>query len=297
MTRTVVLIGGNGQLGQDLARVWARRFPDDRLVSLTHAQISVEDPALVDAVLPPLRPDLVINTSAYHKVDLVEETPGPAFAVNATGPLNLARACRRLDAELVHFSTDYVFSGRLQRPHTEADRVDPINVYGVSKAAGEMLVAFTHERHFLIRSCGLYGLAGSAGKGGNFVETMLRKAEAGEAIRVVDDQVLTPTATPVLAEQVAEIVQHGEPGLYHATCQAECSWYDFAAEIFRQSGLNPNFRPQSTAEAGSAATRPRYSVLENAHLKRLGIDVLPTWQEALAVYLSARAEARRAQTV
>lgn len=297
MSRTVVLIGCNGQLGQDLVKVWARRFPDDRLVGLTHAEISVEDPASVAGVLPPLKPDLVVNTSAYHRVDLVEETPVPAFAVNATGPLNLARACRELDADLVHFSTDYVFSGKLRRPHVESDPVDPINVYGVSKAAGEMLVAFSHPRHYLIRSCGLYGLAGSAGKGGNFVETMLRKARAGEAIRVVDDQVLTPTSTPVLAEQVAELVEHGEPGLYHATCQGECSWYEFAAEIFRQAGLSPQLSPQSTAHAGSPATRPSYSVLENARLKRLGIDVLPSWQEALAGYLALRAEARPAEAV
>lgn len=292
MTRRVVIVGSNGQLGQDLTRVWTRRFPDDRLVGLTHSQISVEDPASVAAVLPPLSPDVVINTSAYHRVDLVEETPVPAFAVNATGPLNLARACRDLEADLVHFSTDYVFSGRLRRPHVESDPVEPINVYGVSKAAGEMLVAFTHAHHFLIRSCGLYGLAGSAGKGGNFVETMLRKAHAGEAIRVVDDQVLTPTSTPVLAEQVAEIVEHGEPGLYHATCQGECSWYEFAAEIFRQAGLSPRLSPQRTAQAGSLAARPSYSVLENARLKRLGIDVLPGWEEALAGYLALRAEAR-----
>jgi dTDP-4-dehydrorhamnose reductase len=230
----------------------------------------------------------VINTAAYHRVDDIEDQPERAFAVNATGVRNLAVVCRELEATLVHISTDYVFSGRLGRPHREDDPVDPLNVYGVSKVAGEMLLRQAWPRHFIVRSCGLYGVTGSAGKGGNFVETMLRLAADGRPLRVVDDQVLTPTSTAVLAEQLAALCRTEAYGTYHATCQGECSWHGFAAEIFTRAGLQVQLSGQTTAEAGSRALRPSYSVLENRALDRLGLDVLPPWEEALARYLRER---------
>jgi dTDP-4-dehydrorhamnose reductase len=240
-------------------------------------------------VLLPLEPRLVLNATAYNLVDEAEADPVSAFQVNATGPRNLALAARELGAVLVHVSTDYVFSGSRRQPYAETDPLDPLSVYGVSKAAGEMLVRAVWPEHFIVRTCGLYGLAGSRGKGGNFVETMLRLAASGQAIRVVDDQVLTPTHTADLAVQIARLAGTEAYGTYHATSQGECSWYEFAAEIFRQAGLDPRLEPQTTAEAGRRARRPPYSVLDNQGLRRLGLDVMPGWRQSLETYLAARA--------
>jgi dTDP-4-dehydrorhamnose reductase len=290
----VVLVGSNGQLAHDLVQAWAEVHPGDELVGLTHAQVEVADLDSVRTALRPLRPQVVVNTAAYHKVDVVEGDPSRAFAVNATGPMNLALVCRELDAVLIHLSSDYVFSGSLKRPHREQDPVDPVNVYGVSKAAGEMLVRYLWPRHHVVRSSGLYGVAGSSGKGGNFVELMLRLAGEGKPIRVVDDQVLTPTSTRALARQLVTLVDSGRFGLYHATCQGECSWYRFTQEILRQSGVAASLQPQTTEESGAAAKRPRYSVLDNHNLRQLGLDRMPAWQDALAAYLAERKAAAAA---
>jgi dTDP-4-dehydrorhamnose reductase len=296
MSRPVVLIGAGGQLAHDLERAWPARRPGDRLIGLSHAEIEVADSDSVRQALFPLEPGLVVNTSAYHRVDEIEDQPERAFAVNAVGVRNLALACRELDAVLVHLSTDYVFSGRLGRPppHVEDDPVDPPNVYGASKVAGEMLLRQAWRRHFIVRSSGLYGVAGASGKGGNFVETMLRLAGEGRPMRVVADQVLTPTSTAALAEQLVVLCGTEAYGTYHATCQGECSWHRFASEIFAQAGMKVELAAQTTAESGARALRPVYSVLENRALAGLGLDLLPPWQEALAGYLRERQAARAA---
>src|SRR5437660_1253984 len=183
-------------------------------------------------ILDSVQPDVVISSAAYHKVEECEQPPALSFGVNAVGPRNLALACRCSNAVLVHFSTDYVFDGARQQPYTETDLPHPLNVYGISKLAGEGMVALTWERHFVIRTCGLYGVAGSSGKGGNFVETMLRKAAEGAPIRVVDDQVLTPTFTGDLAEGVARLLDTEVYGLYHISAEGQCSWHEFARKIF-----------------------------------------------------------------
>lgn len=289
MSRTVVVIGGDGQLGHDLRWTWPEQHPDDRLVSLGHGDVEVTDRGSVDAALAEHAPDLVINTAAFHKVDLIEQTPEPAFQVNVIGARNVALACEATGAACMFISTDYVFTDSPGHPHAEDDPVRPADVYGASKAAGEMVVRLACRRHYIVRSCGLYGVAGASGKGGNFVETMLRLAASGRPIKVVDDQVMTPTPTYDLARQLAALADHDDFGTYHATCQGQCSWYEFAGEIFRRSGLKPELSPQTSAESGSAAPRPPYSVLDNTRLRRLGIDLLPAWQEGLARYLRVRA--------
>lgn len=289
MARRIVVIGAGGQLGQDLRRVWPRVHPDDDLICLTHADLDVTDAQSVREVLGVHRPWLVINTAAFHKVDLIESTPGPAFEVNVLGARNVALACDGLDASCMLISTDYVFTDSPNRvPHVETDTVEPANTYGVSKLAGEEVVRLATPRHYIVRSCGLYGIAGASGKGGNFVETMLRLAAAGKPIRIVDDQVMTPTPTFELAEQLVILADSEAYGLYHATSQGACSWYEFAAEIFRLAGLAPDYSPQSSDESGSAARRPAFSVLENRALQKLGIDRLPDWQRGLAHYLDMR---------
>jgi len=282
-----LLIGANGQLGSDLVKVLQ---PAHDLVPLTHAEIEVTDPESVAQAMARHRPQIVLNMAAFHKVDLCEEKVEQSLAVNAYGARNLALACREHDAALVHMSTDYVFGGARERraPYLESDAPAPINAYGVSKLAGEHFVRYLLPRSFIFRVTGLYGLAGSSGKGGNFVELMLRLAREGRDIRVVDDQRMTPTYTVDLARQIAALIETGHYGLYHATSHGDCTWYEFAAEIFRQSGLEPNLDRARTGDFGEKATRPAYSVLENAALEALGLDRMRPWQEALADYLRER---------
>jgi dTDP-4-dehydrorhamnose reductase len=187
-------------------------------------------------------------------------------------------------------SSDYVFGGEQTRncPYIETDTPAPINAYGVSKLAGEQFVRYVLEQYYIFRVTGLYGVAGSSGKGGNFVELMLRLAREGKDIRVVDDQRMTPTYTVDLAHQIAAAVETGQYGLYHATSQGDCTWYEFAAEIFRQSGLSPNLDRAKTGDFGEKATRPAYSVLENKALQQLDLDQMRPWQQALASYLQER---------
>jgi dTDP-4-dehydrorhamnose reductase len=207
--------------------------------------------------------------------------------VNAIGPRNLALACRRHNSVLVHFSTDYVFDGKQRRAYTESDLPGPLNVYAVSKLAGEYMASIYCQRYFVIRTCGLFGLAGSKRRGGNFVETMLKQAAGGAPIGVVNDQVLTPTFTGDLAEAVSQIIRTEAYGLYHITAEGECSWYEFARKIFGLEKLAVDLKPITTAEFYSPVQRPAYSVLSKQKLNGLGLS-MPRWEDGLARYLAAR---------
>src|ERR1700682_915300 len=258
----IEIVGANGKIGMDLRRALSA----ESIVPLTHDDLDVSNSEQVDQVLDSARPDVVINTAAFHKVEECEKQPGTSLAVNATGPRNLALACRRINAVLVHFSTDYVFDGGRRQPYTELDLPHPLNVYGVSKLAGEGMVSLTWSRHFIIRTCGLYGVAGSRGKGGTFVGTMLKKAGEGVPIRVVNDQVLTPTFTGDLAAAISRLIRSEAYGLYHFSADGQCSWYDFARKIFELANLKVDLKPVSTTELPSPVERPAYSVLSKQKL-------------------------------
>jgi dTDP-4-dehydrorhamnose reductase len=281
----VALIGANGQLGSNLARALSTMD----LVPLTHGDVDVCDQTCTDR-LRQICPEVVINTAAFHRVDDVELDATEAFRVNAAAVHRLARWCAQNSSVLVHISTDYVFGGDRGRtkPLTESDAPAPLNAYGCSKLAGEFAVRATGCRHFIIRSSGLYGRAGSSGKGGNFVETMLRLAREGRPIRVVNDQRLTPTFTADLATKIAELLNTERFGLYHVTNSGDCTWYEFAAEIFRLSGLQPDFAPTTTASFGAPAPRPAYSVLARQALLAVGLPDMPHWRDALGRYLAGR---------
>lgn len=256
-------------------------------IPMPHAEMDVCDNDVVARQLAAHKPDVVINTSAFHKVEECEVRPDLAFRVNAVAVRDLGIACRKAGAVLVHFSTDYVFGHAKRTPYLESDAPCPLGVYGTSKLAGEYLLASSAERYYLIRTCGLYGVAGSAGKGGNFVETMLRKGKAGDAIKVVNDQVLTPTYTRDLAEAVVELIKTNRFGLYHVSAESHCSWYEFAKGIFELAGINVDLKPVATSEFPSPVQRPSYSVLSKEKLHSLGIDI-PDWQDGLRRYLEAR---------
>jgi dTDP-4-dehydrorhamnose reductase len=284
----VLLIGANGQLGSDLKKVFAAA--GDEVVALTHTQMDVCDPERVAAAVAEVQPQLVLNTAAFHKVEECEKKPELAFQVNGSAAMNLAQTCQKAGAILVHFSTDYVFGGYSRNnPFEETDRPAPLNVYGVSKLAGELLIASNTDRYFVVRVCGLYGIAGSSGKGGNFVENMLKKGLAGEAVRVVEDQVLTPTYTVDLARAVRQLVQTVKFGLYHLSSEGQCSWYEFTRHIFECAGLKANLTGCKTADFPSPVKRPAYSVLSKAKLRGLGLSI-PSWQDALPRYLQERTQ-------
>jgi dTDP-4-dehydrorhamnose reductase len=280
-----VVLGANGQLGRDLVP----RLPGD-VVGLARDRADLTRPETLRAALDEARPDVVVNCAAYNFVDRAEAEPEAAFAVNAWALRGLARLCAERGLLLVHYSTDFVFGLDAQRrtPWTEADAPGPVSVYGLSKLAGEYLVRALCPRHLVLRTCGLYGLHGSGGKGGNFVETMLRVAAQGKPLRVVDDQVCSPTATVDLAEATVRLLEADQPGLYHVTNGGGCSWHQFARAVFAEAGVKADLTPISSAEFGAAARRPAYSVLAPAALTALGLPPPRPWPEALAAYLRAR---------
>ena len=283
----IALIGANGQLGTDLRP----RLAEHELTPFVHADFDVGDEAAAAARLDAVRPDVGINTSAAHRVDDCEDQAERAFRVNAVAAHFLARWCAAHGAIFVHFSTDYVFAGDVPAPRRESDPAAPLSVYGASKLAGEWLVRQACPRHYLIRTCGLYGTGGSSGKGGaNFVELMLRLAGQKRAIRVVSDQVLTPTYTADLAAAVAALLARERFGLYHITNSGQCSWYEFAREVFALAGVEANLSATTSSEYGARARRPAYSVLKHEALLAAGITDLPPWQDALRRYLEGRVE-------
>jgi len=288
---TTLLIGANGQLGRELRQA----FADWDVVALTHADLEVTDRVQVRKTLYAYRPGLVLNTAAYHRVDECEDFPERAFAVNALAVKDLAIVAKEIGAVLVHFSTDYVFDGRLRRPYTEDDLPCPLSVYGVSKLAGERFIRAIYDRHFVIRTSGLYGVAGSSGKGGNFIETMLRLAGEGREIKVVADQVLTPTSAKELARKLRQVVETDAYGIYHITNNGACSWHQFAAAVFELFGIRPSLSETTSAAYGARAIRPAYSVLDNQNLRRLGLDDLRDWRDALQEYLDDRQPVRAHQ--
>jgi dTDP-4-dehydrorhamnose reductase len=252
--------------------------------------VDICEPVGVRETLRRHAPDVVVNTAAYHKVDECETNAEEAFAVNVLGVRNLAMACKEQECAMLHMSTDYVYGGDAERrtPYAETDIPSPINVYGVSKLAGEYLVRYILDRYWIVRSQWLYGVAGASGKGGNFVELMLRLAREGRDIKVVNDQTGTPTYTLDLAKKIAQLIQTEHYGLYHITNAGECTWYQFACKIWELAGLSPNAQPTTTAAFGATASRPIYSKLENSALRAIDLDDMHPWEEALAAYLEER---------
>jgi dTDP-4-dehydrorhamnose reductase len=280
----LLVFGGWGQLGSDLALAARGRH---EMVRPRRDEVDVTDAGAVSAFVADRRPDVVVNAAAFHRVDECETDPLRAFAVNALGALNAARAARGTGARCVYISTDYVFDGSRRQGYAEDDPVAPLNVYGVSKAAGERLVCTACPDSLVVRGSGMFGQAGSSGKGGNFIETMLAKAAAGEPIRVVDDQVFAPTSTLDLAERLVLLLERSVPsGIYHLANAGACSWYELAGATLRLARVKAELSPQATGSEG--VRRPRYSVLLDTKTARLGFPAARSWEEALASYLARR---------
>jgi len=270
-------------LGCDLLKL------DPSLAPLTIKDLNVTREDEAEKVLKKLKPQVIINTSAFHRVDDCEDDPTPAFAVNTYGARNLALIAKKLGATLLHISTDYVFSGDKKLPYSETDPADPQSVYGISKLAGEKMIEYLLPEHFIVRSSGLYGTAGCLEKGKtNFVESMIGRADKGQPLKVVDDEVLSPTYTLDLAQKVLEIIPRKSYGLYHITNAGQCSWYQFTKKIFDLLKMKVDLSPTTGDQFKSKAKRPKYSVLKHDHLKRLGLDDLRPWEAALEAYLKEK---------
>jgi dTDP-4-dehydrorhamnose reductase len=281
----VVVVGGNGQLGTDIAAAFSER--GDAVVSLTHTDIELSNLDSVRSQLSAASADVVVNTAAMHHVERCEEQPDKAFAVNAIGARNLALVTRELTSVLVHISTDYVFDGAKGKPYEEGDVPLPLNIYGNSKLAGEHAVRTGNPRHFVLRTSALYGKHPCRAKGGqNFVELMLRLGRERGGVRVVDSEFVSPTSTADLARQVVALSGCDAFGLYHATGEGSCSWYEFAKEIYSLAKVNAKVDVASSSEFPAKVARPHYSVLENRALNQLGLNKFRPWQEALAAYLA-----------
>ncbi len=280
----IALVGADGQLGTDLLNL----LPREHCTPLYYPDFDVTDIQKIHRVFQSLNPDLVINTAAFHRVDDCEDRPLDAFLVNSLAVRDLALCCREQNTVLVHFSTDYVFDGEKGKPYLEDDEPRPLNVYGIPKLAGEYFIRSLCHRYFLIRTCGLYGLAGCREKGMNFVELMLHLEKSGRPLKVVNDQWVTPTSTEELAARVLELLQTERYGLYHMTNEGQCTWYEFAEAIFSLLGRSVDLYPIDSQSYGAKALRPAYSVLENHRAKDVGIADFSPWREALKNYLQKK---------
>lgn len=277
----VAILGANGQLGSDLVHVLSAWD----VCPLVRPGCDVRDTTAVRDALQRIRPAIVVNTAAFTDVDACENDVHQAFDVNAYAVQVVAEASAALGAVFVHVSTDYVFDGAKRAPYCEDDAPHPLNVYGISKLAGEYFARNASPRHIIVRTSGVYGAAGARGKGGSFVETMIRIAREGRPVRVVNDQVLAPTYARDLAQAIRRLISTEAYGVYHVANSGACSWYEFADRIFKRLDLAPELTAITSAEWGARARRPPYSVLATEKLAEAGGGGLRVWTEALDAYL------------
>lgn len=272
------MTGVNGQLGHDVMNELARRGID--AVGVDIGDMDITDQAGVAKTIKAAAPDAVIHCAAYTAVDAAEDNEELCRRVNAGGPRNIAAVCRELDIKMVYISTDYVFSGDGERPWEPEDARAPQSVYGQTKYEGELAVQELLDKYFIVRIAWAFGINGN-----NFVRTMLKLAENHDTVRVVNDQFGSPTYTYDLARLLADMVLTEKYGVYHATNEGICSWYEFACAIFAEAGLPVKVVPVSTAEYGAKAKRPANSRMNKDKLTQMGFEKLPPWRDALKRYV------------
>ena len=286
----ILLLGANGQLGTDIQNVIASSKSDSlELIAFTRNELDVCNIESIPRVLEKLKFNVLINCTSYHKTDEVEDNAGKAVLINSHAVQKMAQVCQDKNAKLFHISTDYVFSGNKLTPYIESDCPAPINVYGVTKYFGETLAQQECELTYILRVASLFGVAGASGKGGNFVETMIRLGKEKGEIRVVDDIKMSPTSTESVAQIILSVIKNEvEPGIYHAVNSGEATWYEFAKKIITITGIDANVIPITSQEYPTRAMRPKYSVLANTLLnKKIDHNILH-WKEALNRYMKIK---------
>lgn len=276
----VLLFGGSGQLGSEILRLWR----DDEVVAPSSVEVDIRDHDAVRATVKRVAPEIVVNCTAYNKVDAAEREPDDAFALNAFAVEAMAQAASDADARFITFSTDYVFDGEKGEPYVETDRPNPQSIYGVSKLTGELLAERQNRGALVIRVCGLYGLRTSTSKGYTFIDRIITRARAGEHIEVVSDQIVSPTYAAHVAATTRKLLETGTSGVVHMVNEGAVSWYDFAVEAVRAAGVDAEIEPVSHTVWPSSVRRPPFSALKNARLASLGLS-MPTWREGIAAYL------------
>ena len=280
MNQRVLVTGARGMLGTDIVRVFSKKF---ECFPFGREDLDITDPRSCLLALKNVRPDILVNCAAFTKVDLCETNPEVAFCVNARGARNLAEACMETSTLLVHISTDYVFDGESRRPYREGDATGPINTYGASKLEGEKAIEAYGSNFLIVRTAWLYGEAGP-----NFVKTVLDLSSRQEVLRVVDDQVGSPTYTRDLAEGILDLSMQRACGIVHLTNQGSCSWFELARQTLRYSGIDPDkVVPISSSEFSRPARRPRYSVLDNGLFWSITGRRLRHWRDALRGFLNS----------
>jgi dTDP-4-dehydrorhamnose reductase len=285
----VAVLGSNGQLGSDVCAAFLRN--GDNVCALTHSDVELTSASSVEAALSTCIPEFIVNTAAMHHVEKCESDPMAAFSANAIGAMNVAEWAKRAGATVAYISTDYVFDGKKGAPYLEADVAAPLNAYGITKLAGEHFTVALVEKCFVLRVSAIYGHQPCRAKGGlNFVELMLKLSRERDKLRVVDDEFVSPTPTVKIAEQLVVLSRTTNYGLYHATSEGSCSWYEFAREIFRATDTNICLEKASPGEFPAKVPRPKYSVLENSALKANQLNVFTDWRDGLEGYLNARAQ-------
>lgn len=276
---------GHEAVGTDLAETYAGVQDGSAVVTAPYVSLDITDEAAVEAVINDVKPDAVVHCAAWTAVDLAEDKDkhDKVVAVNVNGTENIAKACKKVDCKMVYLSTDYVFDGQGENAW-DADCKDykPLNVYGQTKLYGELAVSSILDKYFIVRIAWVFGLNGN-----NFIKTMLNVGKKYDTVRVVNDQIGTPTYTYDLARLLVDMLETDKYGYYHATNEGGyISWYDFCCEIYRQAGYETKVLPVTTAEYGlSKASRPFNSRLDKSKLVKNGFQPLPTWQDALSRYL------------
>lgn len=282
--KRVLLLGGSGQLGSEIRRRWS----GVEFTAPPHGELDLLDSEAVGAALECSGAETLVSCAAFHNVERCEGDAQSAFAANALAVGRLAEICANRGARFVTVSTDYVFDGEADRAYTERDAPSPLNVYGISKFAGELLASRLEAEVYVIRTCGVYGVRFSSSKGHTFADRVLAQARAGEEIRIVSDQTVSPSYAGHIAEAMLQLLESdAAPGIYHAVNEGAVTWYDFACEILRQAGIEHPIEPISYRSWGSKVRRPAYSALENAKLHTLGLT-MPSWRDGIAAYLRDR---------
>lgn len=267
-------------VGSDITQSYAGMADETAVCSMPYVQMDITDADAVDRILGGVRPEAVIHCAAYTAVDAAEENEALCRRVNADGPRNIAAICRKLDIKMIYISTDYVFDGTGERPWEPDDKQAPVSVYGRTKYEGELAVQAQLEKYFIVRIAWVFGTNGK-----NFVKTMLALSEKYDTLRVVNDQFGSPTYTFDLSKLLVDMILTEKYGIYHATNEGICSWYDFACAIFETAGIRMNVIPVTTAEYGAKAARPANSRMSKEKLTANGFEKLPDWQDALKRYL------------
>lgn len=280
--KNILILGANGQLGTDLVKV----FADSGVIGLTHQDIEITDKNQVESAIEQYKPQVIINTAAFHNTVECEVQPEKSFLVNAVAVKFLAEACNKKSIVLAHIGSDYIFDGKKQKPYVESDAPNPLNVYGASKLAGEFFAAKA-DKYYVVRIASVFGVAGCRAKNGkNFVESMLESAKTKNVLQVTSNIFSSPTYTKDAAGRIKEIIFNQMPyGIYHVVNSGQCSWHEFALEIFKQKNISVKVEEKLETEQSAGIKRPMYSVLTSSKLPPMG-----SWQEALKDYLVERKE-------